>query len=311
MSRSFVAIFFGLVLGQSAPLYSAESPATLHEGPISCWIDADDDTYGDPAAPDPGCGPGSVENDSDCDDTNADIYPGAIEIVGNDVDENCDSTLACWLDQDADLFGGNSSAEGFQSCTDPGASENNFDCDDLDPDVFPGAFDEPVDGVDSNCDGNDYDAGADTDGDTRNDGEEDANNNGDVSDDDYDDDKTPNYLDLDDDGDSVPTEQELDEDTDLDGAPNFLDNDDDGDTVPTIDEDVEIVDGDPTNDDTDNDGLPNYLDDDDDNDGVLTADEDANGNGDPTDDDTDNDGIPNYLDADDPKVHDDGFEDPL
>ncbi|MCI2230492.1 tandem-95 repeat protein, partial [Polaribacter sp. MSW13] len=85
-------------------------------------------------------------------------------------------------------------------------------------------------------------------------------------------------------------------DTDMDGLPDFQDVDDDNDGIPTEDEDVVTIDGDPTNDDSDNDGIPNYLDADDDDDGVLTADEDNNNNGDFNDDDDNNDNIPDYLD---------------
>lgn len=93
---------------------------------------------------------------------------------------------------------------------------------------------------------------------------EDLNNNGDFSDDDTDEDDFPNYVDGDDDGDTVLTSDEL-------GA------------TPLNPQD------------TDADGIPDYLDDDDDNDGTLTKDE----VGDPTDpDDTDEDGIPDYLDDD-------------
>ena len=93
-----------------------------------------------------------------------------------------------------------------------------------------------------------------------------------------------------------------DDDTDGDGIPNYLDNDDDGDSVLT---NIELVFLNRTDNstnattlDTDNDGIPNHLDFDDDGDGVLTLDEDYNGNGDPTDDDTNTNGIPDYLDAD-------------
>jgi len=105
-----------------------------------------------------------------------------------------------------------------------------------------------------------------------------------------------------DDNDGLETVDSNDEDLegtgdkDKDGIPNYYDFDDDGDNVPTIDElDTENADGD--NDpltnplDTDGDTIPDYLDSDDDGDGVLTRDE-AEGTLDPTQIGI---GIPNYL----------------
>lgn len=95
-------------------------------------------------------------------------------------------------------------------------------------------------------------------------------------------------------------------DTDGDGIPNFLDIDDDNDNIPTLTE----IGGQSASDknlDTDGDGIPNYLDPDDDGDGVITRYEDLNAldNGtppiqtdlNPRDDDSNQDGIPNFLDA--------------
>lgn len=84
--------------------------------------------------------------------------------------------------------------------------------------------------------------------------------------------------------------------TDGDAFPDYLDIDDDGDNVPTIEE-IDIVDGVVVFRDTDGDGIPNHLDPDDDNDGVLTIDEDLNGDGNPANDTTVIDGVavPNYL----------------
>ncbi len=116
-----------------------------------------------------------------------------------------------------------------------------------------------------------------------------------------------NALDCnDDDGDGVVNGNEdindngilTDDDTDMDGIPNYLDNDDDGDSVATNIE-INISTGRFLHPfvDTDMDLIENYLDNDDDGDGVLTINEDYNNNDDPTDDDTNNNSIPDYLDA--------------
>ncbi|MCU4188686.1 gliding motility-associated C-terminal domain-containing protein, partial [Flavobacterium sp. HXWNR29] len=121
---------------------------------------------------------------------------------------------------------------------------------------------------------------------------------------DTDGDGTPDYLDVDDDGDGIPTADENPDpngdgdpsdaqDTDGDGTPDYLDVDDDGDVFPTADENPDPNgDGDPSDaQDTDGDGTPDYLDADDDNDGIIAYNEGGNI-------DTDGDGLPNYLDQD-------------
>eukprot|EP01043_Picozoa_sp_COSAG02_P032980 COSAG02_NODE_2228_length_9446_cov_10.277201_1_plen_2860_part_01 len=76
-------------------------------------------------------------------------------------------------------------------------------------------------------------------------------------------DGTPNYLDLDSDGDGIPDAVEGTADTDGDGTPNYLDLDSDADGAPDADEGT---------DDDDGDGVPNYLDGlDSDGDGILDA----------------------------------------
>lgn len=103
-----------------------------------------------------------------------------------------------------------------------------------------------------------------------------------------------------DDSDGIAEDDEFDGDTDDDGLPNFYDVDDDGDNVPTaLELDIENADGD--NDpltnplDTDGDGVPDYLDPDDDGDGVLTRDEDKDGDLDPRNDVTDTSVGADYL----------------
>ena len=104
------------------------------------------------------------------------------------------------------------------------------------------------------------------------------------------------------DTDTLEEDPESNEDTDKDGLLNFFDFDDDGDNVPTIQElDIANEDGDNnplTNPlDTDGDKIPDYLDDDDDGDGILTRYEDIDGDLDPTNDFTDpTQTTPNYLD---------------
>ncbi len=84
-------------------------------------------------------------------------------------------------------------------------------------------------------------------------------------------------------------------DTDGDGIPNFMDEDDDGDNVPTEDE-IEIDDdGNITYTDTDGDGTPDYLDTDDDGDGVLTIDEATENNIFPASNILAGNDLPNYL----------------
>ncbi len=113
----------------------------------------------------------------------------------------------------------------------------------------------------------------DSDGDGVFNNQEDLNNNGDLTDDDTDNDQIPNYLDTDDDGDTVPTAIEIIGtgagtttnsytyiDTDNDLTENYLDDDDDGDGLDTIDEDYNL-DGNPLNDDTNNNQIPDFLDD--------------------------------------------------
>jgi hypothetical protein len=128
-----------------------------------------------------------------------------------------------------------------------------------------------------------------------------------------------NYIDLDDDGDGVPTIFENPdpngdgdpsdaEDLDGDGIPGYLDVNEvnidlDGDGLQNRFEQPDPNGNANPSDarDTDNDGIPDYLDADDDGDGIPTSLENAdpNNNGNPVDAlDTDGDGIPDYLDAD-------------
>jgi len=75
------------------------------------WVDADGDGYGGPTS-DLACAlrPGLVEEQGDCDDSNADVHPGAEELC-NGIDDDCDGALdedggtAWYLDADGDGYG--------------------------------------------------------------------------------------------------------------------------------------------------------------------------------------------------------------
>ena len=91
------------------------------------------------------CGPDGDEDtpDDDCDDTLADVFPGATE-TGDARDEDCDGDI----DEDFDADG-----DGYSTCGPDGLpGSGDEDCDDSDPEVRPGIFDD-CDGVDTNCNG--------------------------------------------------------------------------------------------------------------------------------------------------------------
>ncbi len=97
----------------------------------ACSLDLDHDGYS-PAA--------TVAGWADCDDTNADVHPGADEKCGT-IDENCDG------DPEAGAVDGpcllpDLDGDGYDDTT---------DCNDADASVFPGAVEICGDGVDQNC----------------------------------------------------------------------------------------------------------------------------------------------------------------
>ncbi len=94
--------------------------------------------------------------EGDCDDTNADVAPGAAEVCDG-LDQDCDGTidedvLGTWYaDADADGFG--DPAAPITACDAPDDYvQTANDCDDADAEIHPGAA-EICDGVDQDCDG--------------------------------------------------------------------------------------------------------------------------------------------------------------
>ena len=128
------------------------------------YLDDDVDGYGDPSVSEAACSAPTdhVTDDTDCDDEDSSVYPGASETCDgsdNDCDGSVDEELVhMCVDGDDDGFGDSS------GCTDPlscsaaapywgwGYAEGETDCDDTSAAVNPDAT-EIVDGIDNDCDG--------------------------------------------------------------------------------------------------------------------------------------------------------------
>ena len=122
-----------------------------------CWNDGDGDTYGSTgtvASSDLVCtDAGEADNDQDCNDGDAAIFPGAAEGVADGVDQDCDNTELCWSDGDGDTYGSTGTvASADLVCTDAGESVNGQDCDDGNAAINPAATEIPGDMIDQDCD---------------------------------------------------------------------------------------------------------------------------------------------------------------
>ncbi len=131
--------------------------------PGTFWIDADGDSFGDPAQPVEACEkpPGASINYGDCDDADALNNPAAQEFCdGLDtdcdggVDDNAVDAFDVWEDKDGDGWGDPAAAR--RACAQPaGTALNGDDRDDNDSGVHPGGAEICSDGIDQDCDGAD------------------------------------------------------------------------------------------------------------------------------------------------------------
>ena len=135
------------------------------DGVDVCWEDLDGDGFGGSSivlASGLVCDeePTAAPSPNDCDDVSSDApfrYPGAPEIPGDGIDQDCDGLDACYVDLDGDGFAGSTVLwNAAPSCDgQPGLGSVIEDCDDASVEVFPGHVEVVGDGVDQDCDGND------------------------------------------------------------------------------------------------------------------------------------------------------------
>ncbi|MBR9702304.1 hypothetical protein GOV13_05285 [Candidatus Pacearchaeota archaeon] len=228
---------------------------------LTGYTDADGDGFGFGAAQQVCSGAslptGFTDNPvADCNDTDVNVNPGAPEICGDEIDNDCDDeidetpcsvdndgdgvaeSLDCndndedvwqnligYTDNDGDGFGvGNQINICSGASLPPGYTNNPAnDCDDTDANISPGAEEIDGDGIDNNCNRVIDESGID---------------------DDQDGDGIPDIDDPDADGDGVMDSPfgnvDPDGDIDNDGIPNIDDQDMDGDGIPNgVDPDAE------------------------------------------------------------------------
>ena len=157
-----------------------DDDASVDPGTLATWYaDTDADGYGDASAATGACDApsGHVTDDTDCDDTDSAVHPGATEVCDSaDTDEDCSgladdadsgvdtSTYSTWYaDSDSDGYG--DPAVTTDACDAPAAHvADDTDCDDTDSAVHPRAT-EVCDAADTDedCSGtaDDADPGVD------------------------------------------------------------------------------------------------------------------------------------------------------
>ena len=121
------------------------------------YRDEDGDGYGHAAFSLSRCEqpPGYVRDGSDCNDADSGIHPGAVEIDGDGIDQDCDGFdgKVWFLDADLDGYGSNSTK---RANTRPsGYVTTGNDCNDSNRNIHPGAPEIPNNGIDEDCDGKD------------------------------------------------------------------------------------------------------------------------------------------------------------
>ena len=129
------------------------------------YADSDTDGFGDPSKAIEACEEpeGYTTDNDDCNDTDASINPDASEVVGDEVDSDCDTTELCYLDADDDGLtdgAGDTMVSTDSDCQDATESTTmeGDDCDDGDALLGSLSTDADCDGVLSGDDCNDDNA---------------------------------------------------------------------------------------------------------------------------------------------------------
>ncbi len=121
------------------------------------YIDTDADGFGNNLIDSITCFelPGYVFDNTDCNDTNNLINPGASETC-NTFDDNCNLTIdedltftTYYIDADGDNYG-NAEIDSLWCTVVTGYTPDSTDCDDTNPNIYPGA-DEILNELDDNC----------------------------------------------------------------------------------------------------------------------------------------------------------------
>jgi hypothetical protein len=131
-------------------------------GQLTFYIDSDGDGYGNMSVDTLTCDQpvGYVSNSDDCNDSNPGINPDATEECDG-IDNDCDGLIddedpsvngiLVYPDMDGDQFGDGSATPDTVCIIPPDYADNNFDCDDSNPNINPLAP-ELCDGIDNDCD---------------------------------------------------------------------------------------------------------------------------------------------------------------
>ena len=128
------------------------------DGGEVCYVDSDGDSQGSTStvvSTDSDCSDeGEADNTSDCNDGDEDVYLGATETVGDEVDSDCDGGEICYQDADSDNYGSTTQVSSADpDCADTGESTNDQDCDDGEALANPGETEVCDDGIDNDCSG--------------------------------------------------------------------------------------------------------------------------------------------------------------